>query len=156
MLRWQVPLVEQELLTLLEHLSSPPVFSGVRVTRSLILYVCSVDHCLSFCNFSFEHCVVCSPLYRFWLPPFGIFKLFLNSDWCLSSSIGHMLLGHIIHTLHMESSYVLSREVASYKCSKTLFGIKREYNQNLLDDNYYTMDVVYSRSHNHSTITPWM
>ena len=28
----QVPLVEQELLTLLEHLSSPPVFSGVRVS----------------------------------------------------------------------------------------------------------------------------
>jgi hypothetical protein len=33
----QVPLVEQELLTLLEHLSSSPVFSGVPVTRSLVL-----------------------------------------------------------------------------------------------------------------------
>jgi hypothetical protein len=43
-----VPLVEQELPTLPEHLSSPPVFSGVRVTRSLVLYVCFVDHCLSF------------------------------------------------------------------------------------------------------------
>jgi branched-subunit amino acid transport protein len=42
-----VPLVEQELLTLPEHLSSLPVFSGVRVTRSLVLYVCFVDHCLS-------------------------------------------------------------------------------------------------------------
>jgi hypothetical protein len=31
----RVSLVEQELLTLPEHLSSPPVFSGVRVTRSL-------------------------------------------------------------------------------------------------------------------------
>jgi hypothetical protein len=29
---------EQELLTLPEHLSSHPVFSGVRVTRSLVLY----------------------------------------------------------------------------------------------------------------------
>jgi len=29
----RVPLVEQELLTLPEHLSSPTVFSGVRVTR---------------------------------------------------------------------------------------------------------------------------
>jgi len=29
--------VEQQLPTLLEHLSSPPVFSGVRVTRSLVL-----------------------------------------------------------------------------------------------------------------------
>jgi hypothetical protein len=38
-----VPQVEQELLTLPEHLSSPPVFSGVRVTRSLVLYVRFVE-----------------------------------------------------------------------------------------------------------------
>ena len=74
----RVPLVEQELLTLPEHQSSPPVFSGVRVTRSLVLYVCFVDRCLSFCTFSFGHCVVCSSsICGFWLPPFGIFKLFL-------------------------------------------------------------------------------
>jgi hypothetical protein len=36
----RVSLVEQELLILPEHLSSPPVFSGVRVTRPLVLYVC--------------------------------------------------------------------------------------------------------------------
>jgi hypothetical protein len=53
----RVPLVEQELLTLLEHLSSPPVFSGVRVTRSLVLYVCFVDRCLFFCTFSFLCCL---------------------------------------------------------------------------------------------------
>ena len=35
-------------------------FSGVRVTRSLVLYVCFVERCLSFCTFSFGHCVVCS------------------------------------------------------------------------------------------------
>jgi hypothetical protein len=56
----RVPLVEQEMPTLPENLSSPPVFSGVRVTRSLVLYVCFVDRCLSFCTFSFGHCVVCS------------------------------------------------------------------------------------------------
>ena len=55
-----VPLVEQELLNLTEHMSSPPVFSGVRVTRSSVLYVCFVDRCLSFCLFSFGHCVICS------------------------------------------------------------------------------------------------
>ena len=43
----RVPLLEQELLTLPEHLSSPLVFSGARVTRSLVLCVCFVDHCLS-------------------------------------------------------------------------------------------------------------
>jgi len=49
----RVSLVQQELLTLPEHLSSSPVFSGVRVTRSLVLYVCFVDRCLSFCTFFF-------------------------------------------------------------------------------------------------------
>jgi hypothetical protein len=39
---------------------TPPVFSGVRVTRSLVVRVCIVDRCLSFCTFSFGHCVVCS------------------------------------------------------------------------------------------------
>ena len=33
------------------------IFSGVRVTRSLVLCVCFVDHCWSFCTFSFDHCV---------------------------------------------------------------------------------------------------
>jgi hypothetical protein len=41
--------VEQELLTLLERLSSLLDFSGVRVTIFLVLCVCFVDHCLSFC-----------------------------------------------------------------------------------------------------------
>jgi hypothetical protein len=48
----RVSLVEHELPTVPEHLSSPPVFSGVRVTRFLVLYVCFVDRCLSFCTFS--------------------------------------------------------------------------------------------------------
>jgi len=64
----RVSLVEQELLTLSEHLNSPPIFSGVRVTRSLVLYVRFVDRCLSFCNFYFGHCFVCSSIYGFWLP----------------------------------------------------------------------------------------
>jgi hypothetical protein len=44
----RVPLEEQEQLTLLVHLSSLPVFSGVRATQSLVLCVYFVDHCLSF------------------------------------------------------------------------------------------------------------
>ena len=39
----RVSLVEQELLSLPEHLSSPLDFSGDRVTRFLVLYVCFVD-----------------------------------------------------------------------------------------------------------------
>ena len=54
---------------MVEHLRSPPVFSGVRVTRSLVLCVCLVDRCLLFCPFSFGHCVVCpSLIYGFLLP----------------------------------------------------------------------------------------
>jgi hypothetical protein len=46
-----------------------PVCNGVRVTRSLVLCVYFVDRCLSFCTFSFGHCVVCSSsICRFWLP----------------------------------------------------------------------------------------
>ena len=51
------------------NMSSPPVFSGVRVTRSIVLCVCFVYRWLSFCTFSFAHCVVCSSsTYGFWLP----------------------------------------------------------------------------------------
>ena len=70
----QVPLVEQ-------------VFSGVRVTLSLVLYVCFVDSC----PFSFGHCVVCSSsTYGFWLPPFGIFKLLTSTSnhSCNDSDLG--------------------------------------------------------------------
>jgi hypothetical protein len=45
--RW-VSLVEQELPTLPEYMSSSLIPSGVRVTRSLVLFVCFVDRCLSF------------------------------------------------------------------------------------------------------------
>ena len=46
-IRW-VPLVEQELLTLPKHQSSPSVFSEICVTRSIVLHACFVDRCLSF------------------------------------------------------------------------------------------------------------
>jgi hypothetical protein len=43
------------------------------VFQSLVLCVCFVDRCLSFCTFSFGHCVVCSSsLYRLWIPYFAI------------------------------------------------------------------------------------
>ena len=64
----RMPLVEQELPTLPEDLSSPPVFSGVRVTRSLVLCVCFVDRCLSFsfwplcCLFFFDVRILITPL----------------------------------------------------------------------------------------------
>ena len=62
-----VPLVEQKLHTLPEHLSSPPVSSGVRVNRSLVECACFVDRWLSFffwslCYLSFDLRILITPL----------------------------------------------------------------------------------------------
>ena len=51
----------------MEHLSSPPIFSGVDITRSLILCVCFVDRCLSFFfwslfSLSFDSRILITPL----------------------------------------------------------------------------------------------
>jgi hypothetical protein len=75
----RVPLVEQELLTLSELLSSPPVCGRARVTRSLGLglCVCFVDRCLSFCAFPFVLSVLLRYTYSYYR--FGIFKLFLKN-----------------------------------------------------------------------------
>jgi hypothetical protein len=84
----RVPLVEQELLIILEHPSSPPFFSGVCVTRSLVVCVYFVDRCLSFC--------ASSSIYRSWLPLWYLQTLhnaLLSNcyigwliDYCLTSS----------------------------------------------------------------------
>ena len=90
-LTWRVSLVEQELLTLPEHLSSPPGFSEVRDTRYLVLSVCFVDHCLSFCTFFFGNCVVCSSsIYGFWLPLWYLQTLLMEYyNWYYSISLRH-------------------------------------------------------------------
>jgi hypothetical protein len=62
----QVPHVEQEVLILQDHMTSSPVFIGVRVDWSLVFYVL---FCRSlFVLLSFDHCIVCtSSIYGFWL-----------------------------------------------------------------------------------------
>ena len=45
------------------------LFNWLIVTQSLVLCVCFVDRCLSFCPLYFGHYFVCfSLIYRFWLP----------------------------------------------------------------------------------------
>jgi hypothetical protein len=91
----RVPLVEQEQLTFLEHPSSVPVFSGVCVTRSLVLCVCFVDHCLSFCPFlplwcpSFDLRILITPF------GFGILKLFLRT------AVIHFPMGSSVKNCHV-------------------------------------------------------
>jgi hypothetical protein len=117
----KVPLVLQHLPTLPEHLSSPPVFSGVGVARSLVFCAVFVVRCLSLCTFSFGHCVGCpSTIYGFWLLlwflvaiilsvllwftdsdcPFGFFRLFLY-------------LGHTLQEVYNIVSYM----DITYACS---------------------------------------
>jgi hypothetical protein len=57
-------LVEQELLTLPEHLSSSPVFSGIHVARSLVFYV-----------------MFCKSLFVFVWPLYGLSFEFTVSDY---------------------------------------------------------------------------
>ena len=97
-----MPLVEQELLTLPEHLCSLPVFSGVHVTRSLVLY-------LSFCTFSFGHCVVCfSSIYGFWLPPLvssnsSYYFLFVDDILCTCCDIKRVIDIYVLCILSFNS-----------------------------------------------------
>ena len=75
-----VPLVEQKLPTLPEHLSSPPVFSGV-LLLDLYFYVYALW--IVFCLYVlFLLAIVLSVLFRFTDCdyPYGIFKLFLTTS----------------------------------------------------------------------------
>jgi len=69
-------LVEQELLTLPEHLRSSPGFSGVSVALSLGFCVVFCTSLLVHCPFSFGHFVVCPSIYGFWLS-FWYLQIFL-------------------------------------------------------------------------------
>jgi hypothetical protein len=62
------------------HLRKFSHFVVVRVFRSLVLCVCFVDRCLSFCSFSFCHCVVCSSIYGFWLPLWYLLIHFIGRE----------------------------------------------------------------------------
>ena len=125
----RVPLVEQELLTLQEHLRSSPVFSRVGVTRSLVLYVCFVDRCLSFCTFSFGHCVVCSSSkYGFWLPIWYLQTLLLSIRWLKTylSEIKHQSINQpsiqFIKTIDVLDCFIIINHMGIYRnCLKSSF-----------------------------------
>ena len=85
----RVPLMEQEVLTLLEQINSLPIFSGVLVTRSLVLGIMS-GACYSIFSLMCMFCRSLFVLFSFFFLlsvfrfthsyyPFGIFKLFFIS-----------------------------------------------------------------------------
>jgi hypothetical protein len=93
---------------------APSCFNEVSVIWSLALCVCFVDRCLSFCHFSFGHCVFCSTSIYEFLLPIGIFKLFLHarrigmSTWSYGSWMYNYLYNQCISSLKLWSSFNLA------------------------------------------------
>ena len=107
---WLVlPLVEQELLTLPEHLSSPPVFSGVFGTRSLVLCVCFVDHCLPFCTLSFgyESVDISASVRKYRLNLTMGEELYSYKDSEYHFGIFKLFLIYIMYSCYLEKSYLM-------------------------------------------------
>jgi hypothetical protein len=80
-----------------DHLSSPPVFSGIRVTRSLLyVYLLKIVAC-PFVLFLFA--IVLSVLLRYtnYDYPFGIFKLFLFKKDVVRTDFDIYVLIKVIH-----------------------------------------------------------
>jgi hypothetical protein len=132
--------VEQELLTIPEHLSSHRVLVGVRFTRSLVLRVWFVDRCLSYWRFCFDHCVVCPLINGFWLPLWYLQTLLTLY---FPSKCNMLVLCHIKHPL----AHVIVHVVL------VLFRITQTYkNLNCVDEvcvyTYHSHNYVQS-SHGH-------
>ena len=68
----------RNLLTRPKYLSSARLQWGS--CCSIFSFMCNVIQ-IVVCPFSFGYCVVCPLIYRFRLPPFGIFKLFFLIYW---------------------------------------------------------------------------
>ena len=162
-------LVEQELLTVPEHMSSSLVFSGDRVTRSLV--VCFVDRYLSFCTFSFHYCVVCSSsTYGFWL-----------SLWYLQGLLRskHIWLFNVLQRTQMQSLFLFntrfkfqnitiifnyhSKVAVSRECNKrwrlhqNCCHYQNEFRK-LIDDKWRMsyVDCIMSSGGNHVNFSEWL
>ena len=60
--------MEQELLYPSEAHEFTPVLVGFMLLKVQFSVQCFVDHCLSSCPFSFDHCIVCPTIYNFYYP----------------------------------------------------------------------------------------
>jgi hypothetical protein len=99
-----------------------PVFSGVRVTRSLVLYVCFVERCLSFCLLSLFFWPLCCLFFLRCVDsdcPFGIFKLFLllidrsSSPACMPCFFKYYKYDITIHNLYLDENLSLPSAVGN-------------------------------------------
>jgi hypothetical protein len=88
-----LPLVEQELHPF-RSTSVQPRFSGVRVTRSLVLWIVVFPFLL----FSFGHCVVCYSIYGFWLPLWYLW--FADSDYLFGNFDLRILITSLVSLIY--------------------------------------------------------
>ena len=136
-------------------MSSPPVFSAVRVTRSLVIYICFVDRCLSFvlplcCLFFFDIRILITPLVssisssyiRHWnryckrvlnLVSLTVercwrFATFMWLSWCRDLLKGHFLWKHANYTFE----FITHRAILPHMFQ---FNLKKKINkiENLSD-----------------------
>ena len=98
------------------------VLCYVRVTRSLVFSLMFCRSLFDLLSFSFGHCVVCSSLvYRFWLPPFGIFKVFCKlCAWWRSNRFKYQFYNFIMfglrrRGLEITSTLTITRDAVSQK-----------------------------------------
>jgi len=94
-------------------------FSRVRLVRSLVLCVCFEDCCLSFCPFSFCHCVICPSIHRFWLPLWYLQTLLEYNR----SMFIHLYAYYIISFAHANTYCKLLDSGEDFICRKNLCSI---------------------------------
>ena len=116
----RTPIVQHELhfLPFRSTWVHPPVFSRVRVTRSLALYVCFVNRCLSFCTFSLA--IVFSVLLRYTDSDcaFGIVKLLSLNTGDYGLPVCHFRVW-VVQITSSISRRILDDERYSQKCYLT-------------------------------------
>ena len=116
--------VEQELHILPKHLSSSPIFILVGSCYSIYSFMCMscrsvffIYFFLSFCPFSFCHCVVCPLIYGFWLPLWFLQTLLIIGNYVVAKHtsftralMSHRPIGYQIHTIHFISKLNLQKQ----------------------------------------------
>ena len=83
----RVSLVEQWLLILPEHMSSHPVFSWVRVSRSLVFCVVFCRSFFVLLSFFLSHFAVCLSAYGFWFPFWSLQSLRISKVYNFKSKL---------------------------------------------------------------------
>jgi hypothetical protein len=87
----------------------------IHVTRPLVVYVCFVDCCFSFCTFSVGHCDVCSSIYGFWLPLWNLQTFLINVTWLDLWTINNFI-GQYLETFRIRTkTYLISTRINCHR-----------------------------------------